>query len=467
MMNMVKKFRFLLLGVCALLLCTLFSIVSYNTGYAKGSSISFFSHIDNAQSTGDATVIAGEITERVDFQPFWKVWQILDQNFAPLDSKKIGTHQEKVIAVTQALAKSYDDPYTEFIPTAKARAFKDSINGSFSGIGAVLHKINDKVYVLSLMENSPALASGLLPMDAIIAVDGVPVAGQSIDEVVGRVRGEVDTAVALTIERNSEPLKTISITRGTIALQTTSSQVITKLQTIPATVQVVAQDTVDTVSTIVEEQSASIVSTVLPPPKEEVRKQQYYIITLSSFAKNSADAFTKELEAFEKSDAEALIIDLRNNPGGLFDVAIDLASHFLPSDATVVRERIGGATEDTLYKSRGYTTLENKKDSPVFILINENSASASEIFAGALRDHKRATLIGTTSFGKGSIQSVVDIGNFGTLKITIARWFTPEGVSLSHAGITPDVAVDINAYEWRYSDDPIMDATLQHIRSVP
>lgn len=432
--------------------------VGYYLGEKKGRSEAFFSHITNAQTGVDAMVTSENVTETVDFKDFWHVWQVLDQNFAQTHATHTPlTNQERVLFAIQGLTKSYDDPFTEFIPKKAADAFKTSVNGEFGGIGAVLNKIGTELYVLDVIAGSPAEISGLTNGDKIIAIDGLPVDNEPLDTAVARIRGEVDTTLALTVRRN-DSTELLSLKRDFITLPTTASAIITHVEAVPQTIQKnVERLSEEFTDSFLQTLPATVLESVAPTPAPV--QKNYYIIGVASFSKTTPQAFEKELQQFNASGARALIIDLRNNPGGYFDVALALASYFLPEGEVVVRERVGGKVQEEVYTSQGLgAKFAALATVPIYILVNENTASASEIFAGALQEHDRATVVGKRSFGKGSVQQMVDIGTLGTLKVTTARWFTPSGRSLTGSGIEPDIVVDVNAPEWKYSDDPFLDA---------
>jgi C-terminal processing protease CtpA/Prc len=284
------------------------------------------------------------------------------------------------------------------------------------------------------------------------------------------LRGKRDTVVALTVHRKGFGKDiVVPITRSQVVIPTTASRVVTR-------VHEVIKDTGASVAAAVENIGQTIGQTighavgVSDNGSKKVAEQvssDYFVLQLVSFSKTSTDAFVADLKKFEASQSEGLIIDLRNNPGGYLDVAQEMASHFLPKDAVVVREKVGKDAVERVHASVGYGTINPKSEKPrkIVILVNKNSASASEILAGALQDYGIATLVGEQTYGKGSVQTLVDIGEEGTLKITVARWYTPNGRTISGVGLTPDIVPNVSDPKYATSSDPILDAAIEFIQT--
>src|SRR3989344_2313683 len=291
------------------------------------------------------------------------------------------------------LANSAGDPYTEYFNPKDAKDFNNQLDGTFEGIGAQLAKDADNnIVIVAPIAGFPAEKAGLKPKDIIAVVDGTSTANQNVDQVVNKIRGPKDTQVKLTIVRGSQHFD-VTITREQITIPSVSSKV----------------------------------------------ENGIGIMTISQFGKDTTDLANKAAQDFKNKGVKAVILDLRSDPGGLLDAAVNVSSLWL-NNKTVLTERRGGQVVQT-YKSQGNALLAGL---PTVVLIDSGSASASEITAGALRDNGVATLIGTKSFGKGSIQQVQNLPNGGELKVTIARWFTPSGKNIDKQGITPDIEVLIS-----------------------
>lgn len=364
----------------------LFVVVLFSSGFFVGKNSSSL----KSASVSDIILSSNNGT---DLSLFWKVWQTIDQK-SP-DAKNISSN-DRMYGAIKGLTASLGDPYTVFFTPEEQKSFKEELKGSFSGVGMEVGIKDDLLTVISPIKGTPAYNAGILAGDKIISIDETPTANMSVDEAVKRIRGEVGTTVKIEIFRaGQKKSETKTITRATIVIQNI---------------------------------------------EYGLRKDGVYVIKLNSFNDDSDLNFQKAITEFEKSKSNKLIIDLRNNPGGYLDSAVNIASWFLKEGEVVVREDYGDKQDPDLYTSKGYDLLKNKKFKLV-ILINKGSASASEILTGALKEYGVATVVGEKSFGKGSVQEVVPVNDETSIKITIANWLTPKGVWISKQGITPDVIV--------------------------
>ncbi|MDP2651766.1 MAG: S41 family peptidase, partial [bacterium] len=334
--------------------------------------------------------------QSVDFTDFWKAWNALETNYVGTHaSSTLPSTKEKLFGAISGLASSYGDPYTVFFPPEEAKAFAETISGSFAGVGMEIDIKDNVLVVVTPLKGTPAEAAGIKAGDQIAAIDGKSTDGLAVEVAVGKIRGPVGTTVDLTIIRDGKP-RDIQITRETIQVPET-------------------EDGLDA-------------------------KSGVYHIALYEFTSNSADLFNQAFARFKDSGSRKLVIDLRGNPGGYLDASVDIASHFIPKGALVVTEDFDGKAPSSPHTSFGYNDLP--AGTKIVVLIDGGSASASEIFAGALQDTHAATLIGTKSFGKGSVQTLIDLGG-GSLKITVSRWVTPSGQWIMGNGITPDIIVKV------------------------
>ena len=340
----------------------------------------------------------------VDFSTFWRAWNLIEDNYVPRKNgtSTIVTTEDKVHGAIAGLAQSLDDPYTVYLPPVEAKIFEEGISGNFGGVGMEIGLRDGILTVIAPLEGSPAKNAGLRAGDKIIGIDDVATMGISIDEGVKEIRGEKGTVVKLTVLRDEteEPLE-FEVTRDTIHV---------------------------------------------PTIKTEHREDGIFVIELYNFNRESKDYFRNALRQFIVSGSDKLILDLRGNPGGFLDASVDMASWFLPTGKVVVQEDFGDGSEGQTYRSRGYNVFGN--DLEMMILVDYGSASASEILAGALREHGVAELVGMRTFGKGSVQQLEPVGE-GSLKVTVARWLTPNGVSISENGLTPDYEVEYKEEEGR------------------
>ncbi len=355
----------------------------------------------------------------VDMSQFWEVWNLLNQSFVETHaSSSIPTDQEKIYGAIQGLASSYGDPYTVFFPPEQAQIFNSDVSGSFDGVGMEIdNNSQGDIVVVAPLKGSPAEKAGIESGDIILSIDATSTVGMTADQAVELIRGPQGTVVTLTLARKgqSQPL-VIPVTRETINIPIINSY----------------------------QESNGV-----------------FVIQLYSFSQDSASLFQSALRQFVASGSSKLILDLRGNPGGYLDSAVDMASYFLPVGETVVTEDFEGKAVNIVHQSYGYNIFANEQNFKMAILVDQGSASASEILAGALQQHGVAKLIGTKTFGKGSVQELVDLGNGAELKITIARWLTPNGTSISNGGLTPDITVPLTDAEKAAGQDPQMDAANQ------
>lgn len=342
--------------------------------------------------------------QNVDMSAFWKAWDILNTKY--MSSGTTTTDQQKIDGAIKGLAESLGDPYTTYFNAEENKNFQTDLSGTLEGIGAVLNDKEGVLTVVSVIKNSPAEKAGILPLDKITKIDDTNTVGIDIDKAVHLIRGKKGTSVKLDVMRSG----------GVSALHFT-----------------ITRDTINT-------------------PVIETKKYPNgtFGIRINSFTSNAPDLFRDALREFVNSGDTKLMIDLRDNTGGYLDAAIDMVSWFVPTGQTVVTEDFGKNNGTNVYRSKGYNLFN--PDMKVVILVNENTASASEIFAGALRDYGRAVLVGTKTFGKGVVQELVPITDSTMLKVTIARWLTPKGTSLSHNGLDPD-------YEVHFTDEDVKNKT--------
>ncbi len=367
-----------------------------------------------------------ESPDDVDFTPLWTAWKTIDDKYTSSKSGEVVTDQEKVWGMIKGLARSLDDPYTVFFPPADAEIFEADISGNFEGVGMEIGIRDGILTVVSPLKDTPAYRAGILSRDKITEIDGESTEEFSVDRAVKLIRGERGTEVVFTIAREDESeLLTISVVRDVIQIPTISTD---------------------------SEDGAGL------------REDGVYVIQLYNFSAFSQHLFRKALREFISSGSNKLILDLRGNPGGYLEASVDMASWFLPVGKVVVEESFGGDKKSVVYRSRGYDVFnENLK---MAIVMNRGSASASEILAGALREHDIATLIGERSFGKGSVQELIDITSDTSLKVTIARWLTPLGNSISDEGLKPDIEVEMTIEDIENGTDPQIEKAAEFLISL-
>lgn len=353
------------------------------------------------------------------FEPFWKVWNVLSEKYVEATTTDT---QTRIWGAVQGLASSQGDPYTVFFPPEENKSFKSDIAGNFDGVGMEIGIKDGILTVVAPIKNSPAERAGVMAGDKIIKIDDKVTTDLAVDKAVKLIRGTRGTTVKITFirEGSSEPLEKV-LTRDIIDIPTLETEIMSDV----------------------------------------------FVIKLFSFTAQSPTLFRNALRSFLESGKNKLILDLRGNPGGYLDAAWDIASWFLPTGKTIVTEDFGGKEENKVFRSKGYDVLNKffgEGNYKMAILVNNGSASAAEILAGALQEHKVARLVGIKTFGKGSVQELVMITPETSLKVTIARWLTPLGHNLSHDGLEPDVKVEITPKDAEAKKDPQLDKALEILK---
>ncbi|UOQ45765.1 S41 family peptidase [Halobacillus salinarum] len=303
--------------------------------------------------------------------------------------------QELVEGAIQGMLDKLDDPYSVYMDKDTMKQFNQTIESSFEGIGAEVSMVDDKVTVVAPIKGSPAEKAGIKPNDQILKVDGKSVEGMELYDAVLKIRGKKGSEVKLQIDRpGSEDLLTVNITRDDIPLETVYSDTKT------------------------------------------VDGKKVGVLEITSFSEKTSDEFKKALTKLEDDGIEGLVIDVRGNPGGLLQDVEEILKQFIPKDKPIVQveDRNGE-------KSRYFSELEKKKDYPITVLMDEGSASASEILASAMKEAGGYDLVGTKSFGKGTVQQAIPMGDGSTIKLTLFKWLTPDGNWIHKKGIQPTVKV--------------------------
>lgn len=296
------------------------------------------------------------------------------------------------------MVKSLNDPHSNYLSPKMYKTLMEQTEGSFAGIGVVMGMDNEqKIHIVGIMENSPGQKAGLQEGDEILAVDGVPVTQMAFDEVAAHVRGQAGTDVVLTIMRDNTN-QDITITRDNIKLKTVGHKML---------------------------------------------DNNIGYIQIVSFSEDTANEFNEAYNDLKNQGMKALVLDLRNNPGGLLTTCVEIAKKLVPKGEIV-------SIVDKQGNKETYSSSLEAPEYPLVVLINKNSASASEILSGAIQDTKAGTIIGNTSYGKGSVQTILPMFEDDAVKLTIAKYYTPSGRSIDGTGITPDI--EINLYENATSD---------------
>ncbi len=360
-----------------------------------------------------------------DFTEFWDLWHQLEEQYyqQPVDEKKM------MYGAMAGLTASMGDPYTTYFEPKAASDFSTSLAGKFEGIGAEIGIKDGQLQVISPLADMPAEKAGLRAGDAILKINATDTADMTVEAAVALIRGPKGTPVSLLIGRNT----TVKDAKGKESTKSETKEV------------TIIRDTI------------VVKSVRLKWPADRIAR-----IEVTNFNQDTSVLFNQVLDEALKKDPKGIILDLRNDPGGYLDKATDIAGEWLGSQIVVMERRQGKIVEQLPGTGSG-----RLKDIPTIVLINQGSASASEIVAGALRDYGKATLVGMKSFGKGSVQDYTEFPDKSAVKITIAEWLTPKGDSINKTGIVPDVTVDMTQDDYNANKDPQLDKALELLGIKP
>lgn len=367
--------------------------------------------------SGKSTVICPVCPpEEIDFSLFWESWKTIEEKYA--DKEKLDI-QKMIYGAISGMTQSLNDPYTVFLEPEEAKKFLEDVKGFFEGVGMEVAIKENQLQVVAPLEGTPAQKAGLRPGDKIIEVDGKSTANITADTAVDWIRGPKGTEITLTVYREEwETAKDIKIVRQVIDI---------------------------------------------PSLKLELRGDGVAYLRLYHFSEKANYDFSEAAIEILGSSAKKIILDLRSNPGGYFEIVQDIAGWFLKKDQIVAIKDFGEGKERENVFAKGNAKLANY---PIVVLINEGTASGSEILAGALRDNIEAKIIGESSFGKGSVQELVELNGGSMIKITIARWLTPNGELIIDKGLEPDIKIEMTEEDYNEGKDPQLDKAIEIIKNL-
>jgi len=354
--------------------------------------------------------------EDIDFSLFWEAYHKLQEKF--VDPQKFDT-QKIIYGAISGMVGALGDPYTVFFPPQESKKFMEDVSGSFEGVGMEIGVKKGQLQVISPIEGTPAQKAGLRPGDKILKINDTFTADISVDKAVDLIRGKKGTEVALTIFRDSwDKSKEIKIIRDVINV---------------------------------------------PSLKLEFKEGDIAYLQLYQFSEKAGADFQEAAIKILNSSSKKIILDLRGNPGGYLEISQEIAGWFLKKGQIVVVEDFTATGKKQEYKAKGNSAL---LDYPLVVLINNGSASASEILAGALHDNRGILLIGEKSFGKGSVQQLENLSDGSSLKITVAKWLTPKGKLITDVGLDPDVKVELTDEDFNKNLDPQLDKAIEIIKNL-
>lgn len=352
--------------------------------------------------------VSKDLPANLDYSSVEQLYDILRRDYAgELDATKL------LEGLKKGLASASGDQYTEYLNAEQAKEFDQDLNGTFSGIGAELGKEDHAIVIVAPIAGYAAERAGIQPRDLIAEIDGQNAYDLTISEAVNKIRGPSGTKVKLKLLRANTEEIDVEITRETITIPSVESKI----------------------------------------------ENGIGYLKISRFAEDTSQLATKAAGDFKQAGVKGIVVDVRNDPGGLLDASVDVAGLWLPKGKTVLQEKRDGVVIRT-YNSKGPATLQGI---PTVVLINQGSASASEILAGALKDNGAVTMIGEKTYGKGSVQQLQRLPDGGVLKVTIARWYTPGGKNIDKEGLEPDQKVERTVDDIKNSRDPQKDAAFNHL----
>ncbi|HAL62649.1 MAG TPA: hypothetical protein DCP08_09630 [Chloroflexi bacterium] len=390
-----------------ILLVTIVAVASYLVGFASQVIPAYVGKVEESE------IFHPTAEEPPEFALYWEAWNLVEENFYG----ELPDAQTQTYGSIRGMLAALGDPNTFFIEPPDREIEEAQFQGRYGGIGAEYTMKHGYLVVVTPFRDSPASRAGIRPGDIIVAVDGTEIFGLSQNEAVLLIRGPVGSKVELTIRREGE--------LEPLILQLTREE-------------------------------------IRPPTVTwELKEEGIGCVNLSFFGERTNEELRHALTQLQSQGATSLILDLRNNPGGLIEAAVDVASQFIDTGVILYQRDAEGNDQPFPAKKGGLAT-----ETPIAVLVNGGTASAAEIVAGALSDHQRAVVIGEKTFGKGSVQTVRELSDHSSIHVTTAHWLTPQGQEIEGAGLIPDLEVPLTQEDIENQRDPQLDRALAYLRSL-
>jgi len=350
-----------------------------------------------------------------DYSLLWETLEELNEKFVdrPLDQQKL------LYGAVTGMVNAAGDPYTVFFDPEHAKLFAEQLSGSFEGIGIEIGIRDEQLNVVAPLDNTPAQKAGLLAGDLILEINGESTLGMSTEQAVIRIRGKAGTQVELTVlHKGKTETEKVTITRAKIEIKSVTLE------------------------------------------NRQVDNKKIAVVKVNQFGDDTQRLFDGIVDQIVTGNYSGMVLDLRNNPGGYLPTAVEMISNWIPEGEVALKE-VDHQKKEKLYRTDGRARLQGIK---TVVLVNQGSASASEIVSGALQDYKVATLVGTKTYGKGSVQELVPLKQDAELKVTIAKWYTPQGRGIDKTGLEPDIVVEITDEDVEAKLDPQLDKALELLK---
>ena len=401
-----------------IIIISLLIIISFFIGLIVGTSNSDKISINNPDNSGEVKNQGAKqpeyLSQDVNFKLFWQVWDLIKDKYIETDINEV----EMFYGAQIGLVASLGDPYSVFLVPEVAEDFAEELKGKFEGIGAEIAIKKDRLVIVAPLPDSPAEKAGLRAGDEILTIDNLDTSGISSTEAAILIRGDIGTEVILKVRHKDSIEEEIKIIRDEIQYTSVKYEILDKENT------------------------------------------NIGYIKVTNFNEDTEDLFNEAVDNLVRANVNSIILDLRNNPGGFLTTAISMANNWI-EEGVIVKEKSRDSSKNQSFSASGQAKLKDKK---TIVLVNGGSASGSEIVAGALQDYGLATILGETTFGKGSVQDLTELSDGSSVKLTIAKWYTPQDRSISDEGIVPDIKIELTNEDYDNDLDPQLDKAIELLK---